>query len=324
MQVIDKISVVMLETKIWTGARRLHPEDIFLGTDGKMPPEDVASLGSKKICDPKALNVFQRLSTQMERECFLVGTRFLRGYAIPDTALTALTAKLDALVAEFLQEKTAFLASYESVVEKWIASHVGFEDLIRRSTLTAHDIEHRIDCGYSTFRIGYAPEKATEAVLDAKVGGLSGTLYREIATEAKEAFQGAFTKGIATRRIFNPIRRMVDKLDGLSFLNEGIRRLVDAVRTAMDPLIHGSGPLTDAEMYQILSIANLLSSVDNMQAVAGGLRQIASAPPETVAEESVKTPDHADLLTPLAIPDAEIDPIGEDCEEREEEESFFL
>ena len=80
-EILSKLVVVSLSISLWTGRKKLSPED--LGLDfSKLPPEKLATLGSKKICDPEKLAVFSALKRRAERQCEAVGVRFLGGYAI--------------------------------------------------------------------------------------------------------------------------------------------------------------------------------------------------------------------------------------------------
>lgn len=329
--VLDKLCVVTIHNTIWSGARRMRPEDIRLGDGGQMPPEDVATLGSKKICDPKSLNIFRALDSRMEAACFAVGTRFLKGYAIPDTALDTLTAELDGHVAEFEREKQTFLHKYDEDVEQWIAAHKDCEDVIRRSVLPAAEVERRLTAGYAVFRIGYAPAVHTESVLDDKVGGICGTLYREVETEAREVLQSAYS-GSMTRRILRPIERLLQKLDGLSFLDAGIGRLVGALQPTLAGLqTIDNRRFNASEVTQVLSIVNLLTSTAAMKKIAAGLEPFTvpdagdlwSSGPQSEIEMNVEDA----FVGPPAPAPSSSEPVPENPTEpveEEMEESFFL
>ena len=49
-QVLDRLVAVNLDVRIWSGRKKLTAEDLSLGAD--VPPEDLVSLGSKRVCDP--------------------------------------------------------------------------------------------------------------------------------------------------------------------------------------------------------------------------------------------------------------------------------
>ena len=74
--ITDRIVLVMLGISIWSGRKKLKPEDLNL-LDGEIPPEELVSLGSKRVCDPEPLKPFHRLKQSAERACLRVGTRFL-------------------------------------------------------------------------------------------------------------------------------------------------------------------------------------------------------------------------------------------------------
>ncbi|WP_240191877.1 DUF3150 domain-containing protein, partial [Desulfoprunum benzoelyticum] len=50
IKVLGSLLALHLEVNIWTARKKLSPEDF----DGaKLPPDDLASLGSKRVCDPE-------------------------------------------------------------------------------------------------------------------------------------------------------------------------------------------------------------------------------------------------------------------------------
>ena len=57
---LDKVVCVSLDTHIWTARKKLRPEDLPLAA-GTLPPEEVASLGSKRVFDPKKIADVQQL-----------------------------------------------------------------------------------------------------------------------------------------------------------------------------------------------------------------------------------------------------------------------
>ena len=84
IQTLDKLLICHIDCSIWSGRKKLRPEDFRLANGSQLPPKDVASLGSKKICDPEALANFERLKKEAQRLCEQVGVRFLGGYAVPE------------------------------------------------------------------------------------------------------------------------------------------------------------------------------------------------------------------------------------------------
>ena len=62
VNLLQKIVVIVPEFQQWTGTRAMREIDFALGTNGRLPPKEVAkSLGLKAIIDPETLRVFDRL-----------------------------------------------------------------------------------------------------------------------------------------------------------------------------------------------------------------------------------------------------------------------
>ena len=81
LQVLDNILALNLNITLWSARKKLTAED-FGGVE--LPPDDLASLGSKKICDPARLNVFTKLKARAFSLLDKHGVRFLSGWAIPE------------------------------------------------------------------------------------------------------------------------------------------------------------------------------------------------------------------------------------------------
>ena len=153
-QVLDRLVAVNLDVRIWSGRKKLTAEDLSLGAD--VPPEDLVSLGSKRVCDPEPIKVFHRLKQQAERICLAGGMRFLGGYAIPEERTETVAAELDALGETFARERATFVAGYAEAVEDWIALHPQWEAAIRKAVDPASLVESRLGFGYQLYRIAPA------------------------------------------------------------------------------------------------------------------------------------------------------------------------
>ena len=104
----NDVIVVSLDVRIWSGRKKLRPED--LTASGRLPPKDLVSLGSKRLCDPDALQPFLQLKRRAEARCQAVGVRFARAFAIPKAAAKPVLSDLNSLAEQFRQARAAFLA----------------------------------------------------------------------------------------------------------------------------------------------------------------------------------------------------------------------
>ena len=233
--IVDRLAVVKIEATLWSGRKQLRPEDLILGDGSRLPPPDLASLGSKRICDPRDVQVFSRLKKEGERHCQRVGSRFLGGYAVPEESLSDLALTLNTVRSKFEAARFDFLSRYDQAIEGWAGQHPDFGDAIRRAVDPVNRVARQLAFDYVIFRL--RPPEANETSLERRLQDLPMTLLDEVAFEARlyrtESLEG---KTEVTRRALGPLRRIRDKLDGLAFLDSSIRDHVDAIDEVMDRL----------------------------------------------------------------------------------------
>jgi hypothetical protein len=245
-KIIDGLVVILLNISLWQGRKKLRTEDLeekgVLTTS--LPPEKLASLGSKRIVSPDAVNVFMAIKRRAERACLAVGTRFMGGYAVPEDRMPALQAELEAIAKEFEVEKTKFLAQYETTVTAWADENPEWRDAILRSVDPVNYVAAQLQCSFAAMKISHA--KGAEKTLDVQTSGLKGQLGREIAQTAKtvweESFRGKLSVGKTTLKRLDSIH---EKMAGLSFLDPSIGQVASSVQAVLNQckgkeLIEGS------------------------------------------------------------------------------------
>jgi len=131
LRLTDQTTLFLIDYHIWSGRKKLRPEDLRMGQD--RPPDELISLGSKKVCDPQALRVFHRKRRQVERELLAVGTRFLGGYLVPNSYAEAVLAEAKRLTNEARAAAEAFLADYDRHIDAWCAAYPRWEPAIRNA-----------------------------------------------------------------------------------------------------------------------------------------------------------------------------------------------
>ena len=80
---LKQLTAIRLDVNIWSARRKLTATDL---ATPDLPPESLASLGSKKVCNPEDLRVFATLKARAIALLDRHGVRFLGGWVIPEAA----------------------------------------------------------------------------------------------------------------------------------------------------------------------------------------------------------------------------------------------
>ena len=127
--VLKQLTAIRLDVAIWTARKKLSAADF--GNAG-LPPEKLASLGSKRVCNPEDLRIFAALKARAVALLERTGVRFLDGWAIPEAKTYTAVQELSRIGTAFGDAKAAFLARYDETIRQWIADNPGWESLISR------------------------------------------------------------------------------------------------------------------------------------------------------------------------------------------------
>jgi hypothetical protein len=277
--ILDQIDVVKLDINLWTSSKKLRPEDLVLADGSKLPPEDLAYLGTKKTIDPDKLKEFNRIKKEAERICLQSGTRFLGGFANPRDEIPRLTQELDDLSKTFYEARDQLLATYHEDTEEWIARHAEFGDAIRRAIEPVDSVAAKLRFDYVVFRVtvpqsdAVLPDSTPAAVdsLTRRTNSMSDQLFHEIAQEASQLIDRSFVgKDTVTGRSLNAFRRMRDKLDSLGFLDHRCMPVVDRIDVVLDALPK-QGPYNGVAFNSLFTLGLLLSDPDKIKRHGSGL-----------------------------------------------------
>jgi len=297
--ILDRVVLVKVEANIYGARKKLKKEDLVLADGSKLPPEDLASLGSKRLLDPDKLTVFNRLKKEAERICLRVGTRFLGGFAVPVESAAGITAELERIALDFAAAKTEFIAGYDAAVTDWVVRHPEFAGIIEQAVDSVEFVSTRLSFDFLVVSVGL-PESlppADIARLESKIGSLSEQMFYEISVEANQLIeQSLLGKEQVTRNALRPIRRMRDKLDGLGFLDH---RVAPVVSTIDDLLarIPNKGAIEGSILQEILATAMLLSDPDKTRRHGEGL--LATQLP--VVDETEEVIEYAESEPPAVL-----------------------
>ena len=270
--ILDQVDVVKLDINLWTSSKKLRPEDLVLADGSRLPPEDLASLGTKKTIHPDKLKEFNRIKKEAERICLESGTRFIGGFANPRTEIPRITQQLDELSKKFYEERNQFLATYTADTESWINAHTEFSEAIRRAIEPVETVSSKLRFDYIVFRVT-KPDPEQEESLERRALSMSEQLFKEISQDACQIIDRSFVgKDTVTGRVLKAFRRMRDKLDSLGFLDFRCMPVVDEIDSVLDSLPQ-TGPYNGVVFHNLFRLGMLLSDPEKIKRHGSGLLQ---------------------------------------------------
>lgn len=256
MENLKRLVVVQIINHAWSGRGKLRHED--LGANIKVPPETLATLGSKRLYPKEKLRIFDALSKRAERRCLVRGVRFLQGFVIPKDKAAELATELDAIRKEFNEAVETFAQEFADTLASWKEQWPDWPGIID------------IDANASTLKRRFGFEcpmyevSATDAVperfnpLGASVDAIATTLLTDISQAAGELLAKSVKgKKKVTRHAINALVRIADKAEGLQFLTSKAVNLVADARA----IVAGLPQTGDIEGRQCQSVERLLESM---------------------------------------------------------------
>ena len=259
-QVLDRLLALNLSVTLWSARTKLTPED-FGGV--ALPPDELASLGSKKICDPVKLAVFTKLKSRAFTLLDKHGVRFLSGWAIPEDKAGDIIEGLCRIRDDFFTAKADFLNSYEQSISDWINAHPNWADIISGSTVSRAYVDSRLTFSWQLYRVapasGLLDENAMiESGLHDEVENLGGTLFSEITKDASDIWKKCFEgKTEVTHKALSPLKTMRDKLTGLSFVEPHVVPVIELIETALTKMPK-RGTISGAPLLMVQGVVSIL------------------------------------------------------------------
>jgi hypothetical protein len=302
MEILDQTICVNLDVHIWQGRRSLKATDL---QNIGLPPEELASLGSKKVADPGDLKIFSTLKRKAERVCSKKSVRFLKGYATSLEVATELEKQLASIQQEFEQAKVDFLSQYDQKVSDWVNQFPEWKDKLEIAIVPKHVVEKRFGFDFQLYQI--KPSQESVSGLGKVASGLGGQLFREIAKDAIEIHERSIhgQDKVSRKVVTGSINTLLTKLDTLEYMSPKCRPLINTVNTLLKGL-PATGSIEGIHLIAVRAVIDLLSDEEKMMQVvpptdveSGGL-QIQTGlrldPQEKVTQPVVKAAKPAFIL----------------------------
>lgn len=275
LRLTDQTTLFLIDYHIWSGRKKLRPEDLRMGQD--RPPDELISLGSKKVCDPQALRVFHRKRRQVERELLAVGTRFLGGYLVPNSHAEAVLADAKRLTGEARAAAEAFLADYDRHIDAWCAAYPRWEPAIRNAIDPVEVVRSQLRFRVQAVRIETSLAVAEDTLAE-DLEAVAETLFSEVEQMARHLERSFLGRDALSQRALSTFRRITDKLDALSFADYRIDPVVRSLRAWLTRL-PASGPITGGLFLEGWALMRLVGDAKAMARHGAGLLALAELMP---------------------------------------------
>lgn len=225
---MDNCVYLKLDISIWTGKARLTPEDIPDAV-GDLPPETLATLGSKRIFDPQALRPFNTAKTRAFRICDQYGIRCMGGWLVDNGVLGNLTAELDKLRGEFEYGVGTFISTYEEGASNWLQQFPEWEGIIRAALPDSTAIGKKFAFRYYVLKVQTGNHDAQDATSEAP-STAAATIAAEMARIREQVFGDDRTTPV-TSKTFSCLDTLADRCDNMSFVHTGFAHLARLLRS---------------------------------------------------------------------------------------------
>lgn len=273
IRILDNLLALNLTISLWSARKKMTPED-FGGV--ALPPEDLASLGSKRVADPETLKIFNTLKSRIFSYLDRHGVRFMSGWAIPEDKADLIIQELLAVKDEFMKAKSDFLADYDQSLQAWLEKHKEWAAIIQNSIVSSDYVRARMDFRWQLYKV--APitgednqQAALASGLAEEVTGLGQTLFGEVAKSAEEIWKKVYAgKSEVTHKALSPLKTLHAKLIGLSFVEPHVAPVADIILAAINRMPK-KGTITGTNLLLLQGLVCLLKDTDNLVAQAQGL-----------------------------------------------------
>ncbi|SUJ07822.1 DUF3150 domain-containing protein [Shewanella morhuae] len=215
--------------------------------DGKLEDSDSIK-GAKIRWFPKEpLNFVSKAKQAISRTLNVYGVRWGDMTIVPLARLDELQCEIAAIQADWELSLTDMLDNYDSLVSNWQMSNLDVADIMRRSTMDKSEFGGR-------FKMKMLPPVAFNPLIaegdiesaEELAEDILGNLYAEVAKMAGDIYDKSFfvadanghkvARTKANRRIKDSFRSLIAKLNGLSFLDHNIEKVIAQTNLVLDSM----------------------------------------------------------------------------------------
>ena len=255
VKVADKMLVIAPDIRIWSARTKMQPEDYGVDRDN-LPPDDLATLGVKKLCPQEKLRPFAMYKSRVTSLLSRHGIPFLPGsWLISADAAGAINKALSQIQAEFNHARDTFMAEYDATCKAWVAQHPDHSAMLQNSLASPDYVRSRISFGWKAFAL----RMTRNSNIKDELVNLGNSVFEDIGKEARVVFREVFEgRETVTQRALSPIRQLGEKLRGLAFVHPQVAQAVYLTQACLESL-PAKGNIEGANLGSVMALLALLS-----------------------------------------------------------------
>ena len=230
MELLEHTVVVHLDINIWSGRAKLRREDI--PNADNLPPEALASLGSKKLIDPALLKTFNTIRARAFTMLDRAGVRFIGSWLIHDDKLAEVEQTLLDYRNEFERAAYEFVNTYETNTESWLNQFPEWASVVRPVLPDVAAMRGKFGFRWQTFKVMPSLTSSGDG-LQESIAGLPETALAEVVALVKDIYTETFEgRDTVTKKAVRPVRTLIAKLDAISYISPVLYSTKQAVEKA--------------------------------------------------------------------------------------------
>lgn len=266
IQNLNHLTIVRLDVSIWSGRAKLRKDDLSGTIRNELPPEDVVTLGSKRLYNPSALKIFNTLKARAASTLDKKAVRFLGGWATHEDRLPDLVVELSSIASEFKDAQDKFLRSYGESAVSWANNFPKYREALLNAVPPVNEVSNKFSFHWQMFKI--TPTTVGDGTylgdnLISSVEHIEDTLLQEVARSITEIYKECFDgRTVVTKKAFRPVRTLIDKVHGLTFMHPNIEGLEQILQEAVDIVEDNASDEKHVAMFK-----NFLLSMQSAEAI---------------------------------------------------------
>lgn len=219
---------IRLDVTMWSARAKLRREDI--PDADKLPPHELASLGSKKLFDTTRLRVFNTLKMRAWSLLDRSGARFMGGWLVSNTSnLDDLKYRLADIKRGFDQAVADFLVDYETGVRQWLEQFPQWRGILEAAMPAQTELARKYSFNWQMYTIG---AECGSSNMDDMATGLADSALGEVRKMAMDIYRDTFKDTTRiTKKSLRSLQPLCAKLDGVAFIHPQLQELSKLVES---------------------------------------------------------------------------------------------